>query len=92
MNRPQYPAAVLAQQRRKAAERPLAADVTDDFVQLVLRQAGLLCGGENRVAGLRMRLAERSHRLLDLLWSEADFRREVLHRGVVRNLVEDAVE
>jgi hypothetical protein len=66
--------------------------VADDLLQLVRRKPGLTGGGGDRVAGRRVRLAERGDRLLDLLGTEADLGREIFHRGVVRKLTEDSVQ
>ena len=55
-------AAVLLKQLGELAERAFAADVADDLAQLVVRNAGLLGGGADGVAGGGMRLAQRGDR------------------------------
>src|SRR5437868_4763788 len=66
--------------------------MTDDLVELVLRQAGLLGGRGHGVAFAHVRLTERGHRLLDLLRTKADLGREVLDRRRIGHLAENAVE
>src|SRR5437868_701725 len=66
--------------------------MTDDLVELVLRQAGLLGGRGHGVAFAQVRLTERGHRLLDLLRTKADLRGEVLDRRRLGHLAQNAVE
>src|SRR5579884_2349423 len=92
LDAPQDSAAVLLQQGGELPERALPPDMPDDFLQLVLRKAGLLRRGGHRVPRSGVRLAERGDRLLDLVGGEANLGREVLHGRVVGDLAEKAIQ
>ena len=69
-----------------------AADVTHDFLQLVLRKAGLRGSRGKRVPFAHMGLAQGRNCLFDLVWAEAHLRGEILDGGVVGDLSQNRVQ
>ena len=79
-------AAVFVQQAGELRERAFAADMTDDLLQHVGREPGGRGRGFDRIAGLRVRLAERGNRPFGLLGRDVDRRRDLLEwRATLKN-------
>ena len=81
-----------AEQRAEIAQRALAAEMAENLLEDVGRQAGRIGGACDGVAGLGMGLAERVDRRGHLFGGQADPFGEIGDRGIAGHLAEDAVQ
>lgn len=81
-----------AQHRAEIAQRAFTAEMRQDLLQHVRRQAGRIRRARNGVAGLCMRGAERSDRGRYLFGRQADAGGEIGDLGIAGDLAEESVQ
>ncbi|MES1976137.1 MAG: hypothetical protein V4472_27080 [Pseudomonadota bacterium] len=85
-------AALFAEQACEPRKGTLAADMSDDLLQRLGRQARRGGGCADRIARRDMSMTERGHGGLDLLRRKPDLRREILDIDIFSDLAEQSVE